>query len=242
MNSFYLYEYSYYFEMILSIAVKLDYSTKALERMISYSKYFNGIENDLCTIPPVANEKEIIDYFFPNLNIDPKDYPLLTPSCWVSEAYLRIQGETGYTFEYIFLYIPIKEMYEKFPIYHEMDFTHIISYFYELVIKKSPLEILCERYGYSLKYVSEQTKIPYRTLISLSRRERDIKNTSVTTVLKLAKFLNVRIETLSEYKIIDLDEQRVKQLALESYYKRVNEKKDFTIEESQEMIRKISKL
>lgn len=198
MNSQYLFEYTNVFERILSVAYLEKYSTQSLERTISYSPYFQQIEKDDRGFAPIINDFSLVKEFFPNFKKDLLTIPSYNQCLWAAESFLRIQGETGLTFECIFLYIPINKMYEYFPLYHEMDFSHIVKEFKQLFSKKSPLGILIEKYHYSLADIASKVGVSYDMLSSLKRRKRDIKKTSVDVVMKLSQILNVRIETLTE--------------------------------------------
>lgn len=198
MNSQYLYEYANIFERVLSLAYENNYSTPSLERLISYSSYFQNIEKDKNGIAPIVSETSLIKDFFPSLKVNMLEIPTYNQCLWAAESFLRIQGETGLTFECIFLYIPINKMYEYFPLYHEMDFSQIIKEFKRLYSEKSVLGLLIDRYHYSLTDVAKQIGVSYDLLSSLKQRRRDIKKASVEVVVKLSQLLNVRIETLSE--------------------------------------------
>lgn len=201
MNERYLYEYVNLFERVLSVAYEQKYSPAALEKRIAYSSYFQAIEEDKDTFAPVIAEKDLIKSVFPEINVDLENVLQYNQCVWAAESYLRIQGKTGLTFEAIFLYLPIQRMYLCFGLYHEMDFSQIVNHFEELYAEKSILTLLLKRYRYPLTLVAEQTKIPYATLSSLKKRKRDIKKASVEMVASLARFLHVRIETLSEIRI-----------------------------------------
>lgn len=198
MNSQYLNEYASNLERILSIGYEYKYSTPSLERLISYSEYFQNIEKDNRGFAPITNDVTLIKDLFPNLKVDLLNMPHYNQCLWAAESYLRIQGETGLTFECIFLYIPINKMYEYFPLYHEMDFSHIINEFKRLYVEKSALQLLIERYHYSLSNLSKEIGVSYDMLYSLKLRRRDIKKTSVEIVARLSQVFNVRIETIAE--------------------------------------------
>lgn len=201
MNSNYLYEYSILFEIVLSVGYKLDYSLPALERAISYSRFFQNIESDDKTLPPIINDRHLISEIFPDCEIDLDNVPTYNQCLWASEAYLRIQGESHLTFETIFLYLPIGKMYDLFSVYHEMDFSQIVQYFMSLTEKKTVFALLLDKFKYSIKDISETTNIPYATLFSLKQGHRDMKKTSVEVVNKLANIFRVRLETLAELKL-----------------------------------------
>ena len=201
MRYSYIDEYAELFSIILSVGYKKQYTTNSIERAISYSPYFQAIEKDVLQIAPLVNDKVLVKTIYPDLNIDFSKITLYVHCVWAAESYLRIQGETGLTFECIFLYIPLKKMYEYFPIYHEMDFSHILNEFQRLYKTQSALSLILDRYGYSIEDVCKKTNIPYETLYSFKKRRRNIKKISVEVASALSYALNKRIETICELKV-----------------------------------------
>ena len=189
------------FERVLSVGYKLDYSTKAIERLISCSDYFQRIEEDKTGFPPMINDSEIIDTLFSEITEQITDVPVYNQCLWAAESYLRIQESSKLSFEAIFLYIPIKKMYEYFDLYHEMDFSQIIGRFNKLYKDKSVLSILIDSFGYSMKDISKKYQISYETLNSFKQRKRDIRKANISTIVKLSKILHVRIETIAEIEL-----------------------------------------
>ncbi len=198
MNSQFLSEYVNLLERVLSIGHEIHYCSGAIERQVSYSPYFQGIEQDNRYFAPIITENKLIKEFFPNLKKDLLEIPSYNQCLWAAEAFLRIQGATGLTFECIFLYIPINTMYEYFPLYHEMDFSHIVKEFKRLFDGKSAFGMLTEKYHYSLTDIAKRIGVSYDMLSSLKQRRRDIKKTGVEIVVRLSQVFNVRIETIAE--------------------------------------------
>ena len=203
MNTNYLYDYVTLLERALSFAYKNNYSLDALQRNISYSDTFLSIENNKNDLGPVINDKSLIKSLFPDVDSSLEDVPEYNQCLWAAESYLRIQNASSLTFEAIFLYIPIKAMYDYFPVYHEMDFSQIINRFFELYNSQSVLSLLLRKYGYSVKKVSEMVSIPYDTLQSLKSRRRNITKISVDAALSLSRLFNVRIETITEQRLFN---------------------------------------
>lgn len=199
MNTIYFNEYANNLERVLSTAHVIRYSLGALERQISYSPYFQKVEDD-SDFPPIITENKIIKEIFPEININLDDIPVYNQCLWVADSYLRIQEKTGLIFEAIFLYIPIEKMYQYFPIYHEMDYSQIVSEFIRLFKSKSVLSILSKKYCLSMKDVEKATNIPYETLLSFKQRKRDISKANYETVYKLSKIFHIRSESIAEIK------------------------------------------
>ncbi len=192
------YDFAELFERVLSFAIDRKFSLDFVEKRISYSSFFRGIEIDDYTPVSLISDGQLIKSLFPFEKIDDLEIPVYNTSLWASEAYLWIQQKTHLTFEAIFIYIPIKEMLVLFNVYHEMDFSHIVELFCERKEKNTVLSILAKKYKYSMKDISEKTNIPYDSLISLKNRRRKISSLNIATLSKLAAIFNVRIETLAE--------------------------------------------
>ena len=198
MNSNYLYDYVNLLERVFSFGYKTNYSTSAIERAISYSSFFQKIEKNES---PIINDSLLLAALFQENSINLEAIPVYNQCLWAAEAYLRIQDECRLSFEAIFLYIPINKMYDYFPLYHEMDFSHIVKEFLSLYEKKSVFSLLLDKYNFALNNVSNDICISYETLYSLKQRRRDIKKISVETVKAIADYFNVRLETLAEIKL-----------------------------------------
>ena len=198
MNSNYLYDYVNLLERVFSFGYKTNYSTSAIERAISYSSFFQKIEKNES---PIINDSLLLTALFQENSINLEVIPVYNQCLWAAEAYLRIQNECHLSFEAIFIYITINKMYDYFPLYHEMDFSHIVKEFLSLYEKKSVFSLLLEKYNFALNNVSNDIGISYETLYSLKQRRRDIKKISVETGKAIADYFNVRLETLAEIKL-----------------------------------------
>ena len=199
MNNEYIYEYAAKLERVLSFAYAHKYSLRAIERAIAYSPYFQAIESDHRGFAPIIDDSSLLRNVFGETSYD--GVTTYNQCVWAAEAYMRIQSETRLTFEAIFIYLPIDKMYEYFPLFHEMDFSHIVAEFNRLMDSSSLLDILLTRFGYTLKSVSEETGIPYDTLFSIKKRRRDIKKINAESACALASLFRVRVETLVRFQL-----------------------------------------
>ena len=197
MDDRHFYEYSKILERILSVGVKYNYSHNVIERCVAYSGFFRLVESSQHGIEPLGNEQDLINAFFPERSINANEVPVYNCCLWAADAYMWIQYKTNLSFEAIFLIMPLEVMYNRFPIYHEMDFTHIVNHFLERQKEKTIFAILLERFGYKLNYVAEKTGISKDTLCSFKQGKRDIRKANVDTVSKLANLFHVRIETFA---------------------------------------------
>lgn len=200
MNTNYFYDYVSSLERVLSSGYKYKYSLDVIEKRISKSSYFQKIENDKQVFTPIITDSLLVDSIFSDIHIDLDKVDEYKQTSWAAESYMHIQNETGLTFEAILIVFPISKMYHCFDIYHEMDFSQIISLFNKTFEKESILSILMKRYNFSADYVSKELNISKQTIYSLKQRKRNIQKCNVDTVISLARLFKVRLETIAEIR------------------------------------------
>ena len=181
-------------ERILSTGYKYEYALDFIERGISYCSYFQMIERHQ---NPFPLSSALVDSIYYDIKVDHDEVPTYRECLWAAEAYVRIQNHTRLSFEAIFLIMPLKEMYNTFPLYHELDFSKIIEHFMNKQKEKTIFSLLLKKYGYKLDYVAKKVDISINTLYSFKQGKRDMKKANVDLVQKLASFFNVRIETFA---------------------------------------------
>ncbi len=201
MNDTYFDEIVGVLEQILSYAYAKGFSLDLVEKEISKSSFFQLAEKRKDNIIPFVDEIKLISKIFGETPSDLVEIPTYRECAWAAESYCHIQKETRLTFEAIFLYIPIKKMYEYFPLYHEMDFFHIVNEFSRLFFKTSVLSLLIDKRDISIKYISKEAGISYASIFSYKKRRRDIKKMSAEAACVLANIFDVRIETILEFFI-----------------------------------------
>ena len=201
MNSNYFYEYVNLLERVFSYAHQNLYSYGMVEKKIAYCDFFQKIERYTDGFAPIIEEVALIKNIFDEDNPNITDIPSFKECMWAAESYLHIQQETRLTFEAIFLYMPIKKMYEYYPLFHEMDFSQIVDEFNNLYKNESVFSLLISRFNYSLKDIAQKANISYESLFSYKQRRRDIQKISADSACVLASLLKTRIETLIELKL-----------------------------------------
>ncbi len=201
MNDTYFDEVVSLLELVLSYAYKYDYSFEMVEKEISRSSFFQLAEKREGVILPYLNENFLISKIFGESIKEDNSITIYKECAWAAESYCHIQRETRLTFEAIFLYIPIKKMFQYFPMYHEMDFFHIVNEFSRLFIKSSTLSLLMENRKLSNHNVSKETGMSYASIFSYKKRRRDIKKMPAESACMLANLFDVRIETILEFYI-----------------------------------------
>ena len=183
-------------EIILSFGHDYKFFSEVIERRISYSDFFIAIENKIDVPILYSNTNKILSSFYYELDTSKWSYKIYNQCSWLSELYLKIQRKTGLTFEAIFLYLPINDGLNMFPIYHEMDFQHSIDSFNERYQKHSILFNVMKKSRISIGELANESGLSYSMISSLRTRQKNIGRVAAENLFKIAKCLNVRIETL----------------------------------------------
>lgn len=184
-------------ETLFSIGYDKKISYSSLEKRISISKYFISLEkNRFYYSIFYKNNIEIINEILFDISLKEDVFHHYNQTLWCAEAYMYLFKNTHFTFEALFLYFPLKEMYRMFPIYHEMDFTKLTQRLNILIKEKSILRVILESRKISLKELSTKTNISVDTLSSFKYQRRDITKLDAYRLILLSDALYVRPETL----------------------------------------------
>ncbi|MCQ2793667.1 MAG: helix-turn-helix transcriptional regulator [Bacilli bacterium] len=182
---------------VLSIGYFFKYSTDVIEKRISNSKYFANFNKDFFSSESYISTDEVIESIYFDADIDDNTKIIVYNELeWVSMMYIHIIKETGLGFEAIFCYAPIEKASSMYHLYHELDFSKCVEWFYEQMKKESIIKIAMKRLHLTNEYVSSKTNISSSMIDALKNRRRDVRKLDVERAIKLSKTLNINIETL----------------------------------------------
>jgi len=181
---------------VFSIGHFYHYLPICVEERISKNGYFKAI-NIECENPTLyKTTEEILNDIFNNRLLE-ETYDKRYQECeWASSAYIYILSQTDFNLELLFHYIHLDEMYEKYTVYHEMDFSQIFNVFNERRQTYSLLHMIMKYRKISASALSNESGLSVSMINSLKSRKRDIKHLDAFAFYKIAKFLNISYETL----------------------------------------------
>lgn len=185
-----------YLTFILSYGYDLNFSCDSLEKRISKSDFFIAIEKNEENPIIYIDAQELLNYIYHDVRNSNYGFNKYVECLWVSDLYYRLFKETHMTFEALFIYLPLEKAYSMFDLYHEMDFSHALNRFNELVKEQSLIHLLMRKYGFKREYISKQTGLSYQMITKLSNRSRDIRKLGLLNATKLANTLLIRMDTL----------------------------------------------
>ncbi|MCQ2511253.1 MAG: helix-turn-helix domain-containing protein [Lachnospiraceae bacterium] len=118
---------------------------------------------------------------------------------WIGWSLAYYQWTTGYSFHDIERCVPIEELYNMYPVYHESDLSLFIETMNERTaayMSESRLRRLRAYANMTQKQLAEFSGVPLRQIQLFEQGQRDINKTQGDTLEKLAGALRCEIKDL----------------------------------------------
>ena len=198
INAFRYREYRYIFALILQSGFDLKLSSDVIEERITKSKYVTAMYHDLDII--IKDNSDVVIKEIYGSHIQIKD-TVEDRFLWMSYIYTDLFFDRKKPFDYIFLYLPFNDLFNMFPLYHEMDNSFVYVEF-DKRRKISLLDSLLNKYGISKKELSISTRINYNTIVKYSLDDSNLYHAGLDNIYKIATFLNVDLIMFVEKLIL----------------------------------------
>ncbi|MCR4911294.1 MAG: hypothetical protein K5925_02060 [Bacilli bacterium] len=190
------------FEHIFSIALTRRMNPKALEHLISNSRIANDLEKGDSSFLNDCYKPKLIEDLF-KAKLTKEEWESHYDIClWVSMMYVSLLFKYKKSFEYLFLYISIEEMHDKFYLYHEMDITQLYSYFEMKVNKKTLLSSLMKKHHYSSSSLSVASGISVNTIEKYCKSDEALYRASYENIYMLSHLLHVKSNIFARQLIL----------------------------------------
>lgn len=189
------------FARLFVIAVQYRMHFLAFTKSLEKSKFISKVEKN--RYDEYFNES-LEDIFFDitNVRIDKDNsFGVYNDAYWCGYTYFELYLVTGRSFAFIFLKLPMSKMMDLYPIYHEMDFSSLLEYFYEMDNSKTILRLLCEEKRCSLSKLSLETGISKTTLAKYNSSDESLYKASFNAIYKISMYFNVPISMFYNDKI-----------------------------------------
>ena len=128
-------------------------------------------------------------------------YGVYNDAYWCGQNYFDLHLKTNKSFSYLFLKLPLKQMMNIYTIFHEMDFSSLVDYFYKKCEEKTIIRLLCEKTNNSLADISKDTLIALSTLKKYNTNDKYLYKASFQTVAKLVSYFDVKYSLFKEWYI-----------------------------------------
>ena len=125
-----------------------------------------------------------------------------SPEYWSGWVLAWYQWYSNYSFIDILSSVPLSQIINLYPLYHEMDLSHFADFMNQQLKAANPYPNL-RKYrnlsGLSQTQLSSVSGVPLRQIQLFEQRQRDINKTSAATLFRLSKSLHCRMEDLLDY-------------------------------------------
>ena len=124
-----------------------------------------------------------------------------SPEYWSGWALAFCQWYTSRSFMEILTSFPLSRIISMYPVYHEMDISHLAEHLDTQIRKSAPgtrLKRARLNCGLSQSELAKDADVALRQIQLFEQRQRDINNAAAITLLRLSKSLHCRMEDLLE--------------------------------------------
>lgn len=187
---------------ILTYGIDECYSFKSIQERLIKSNFINNLENEIYN-EYLTDTDLIWDVF--NINSNIKYVNTRFKHLYFANTYINIFFKFQKSFEFMFLYLPLSLLDEKYDVYHEMDDSQIYEYFNRLINEETLLRKLSKEKSLSLINISNLTNISIDTLKRYSLNNKHLYSASSSNIYKLSRLLNVKYNIFIESIDIYLD-------------------------------------
>lgn len=174
---------------VLAVINKMNFSS--FTTMLSKSEFVSQIEKKKYS--SIFNKTvHVLFYEITGFMLfDDNSYGIYNDAYWCGQNYFDLHIKTKKSFAYLFLKLPFKHMMDIYIIYHEMDFSSLVEYFYKKCEEKTIIRLLCEENHKSLNDISKDTGIALSTLKKYNESDENLYKGSFQTISKIIAFFDV---------------------------------------------------
>ena len=127
-------------------------------------------------------------------------------SLWCGEAYTRLILNFKKGLDYIFIYMPIKDLRYFYNIYHEMGWSQLFNLFLGRIKKKTLLNCLIKDNLLTKERLALLSGVNINTIKKYSLNDEHLYNAPIKNINKLARVLNVDLDLFVDKLSINYDD------------------------------------
>lgn len=180
-----------YLGRIISIAVKRKIVFQVITQKLSDSDLLKEIENGDYFLILNYTPEELFSKIFDMDPVVETSYFKYDDAYWCGYIYANIFYRYDKNFPYIFLILPLEELLDMYPLYHEMDISSLFNYYDELEKKETLLSRLLKYRQIKATKLSILTGISFETIKYYKKNNQNIYNANFNTIKKIAIVLNI---------------------------------------------------
>ena len=186
------------FSRLFVLAIRNKMNFNSFTNMLEKSEYVSIIEKN--KYDSLLNKSvDILFYEITGFEVkEDNSYGVYNDAYWCGQSYFDLYLKTNKSFSYIFLKLPLEQMMNIYTIFHEMDFSSLVDYFYKKSKEKTIIRLLCEKKNKSLADISKDTSIALSTLKKYNMSDEFLYKASFQTIVKLISYFDVKYSLFKE--------------------------------------------
>ena len=182
----------------IGTAHHFDVNPEIIEKRILKSEFYRDFINGSHSFAFASQERLIIETTGHNPSIEYFD----NISLWCGYAYTHLILNQRKGLDYLFLYIPLNEMMNLYPLYHEMGWSQLDDYLQKKVKEKSLLNKLIKKNNLTKEKLALITGINVNTIKKYCFSDASLHNAPIKNIYKFAYVFDVDISMFVDRLIL----------------------------------------
>lgn len=190
MNSYEEKDVKETFCRLFVLAISREMNMYSFTHFLAKSDFVNSIEKGYFV--DIVNKK-VEELFFEichNSIAEDDSFGTYNAAYWCGEAYYYLFNKLHKSFSYIFLKLPFVKLIDLYDIFHEMDYSSLLDYFYEHESDKTILRVLCEQKPCSLTKLSKAIGVSVNTLSKYNASDDALYKGSFQSIIKIQSYFD----------------------------------------------------
>ena len=175
---------------IITYGYNKGYSYKSIEEYIVYSPFVIGLENNQYDIE--SKIETVIELTYQVKSVKKEEADISFKGLFLAESYFNLFLTYNRSFEYLFLYLPLEYLIDRYNVYHEMDFSNLKKDFEKMVKKTTLIKKIAVDRGIKLTEISKLTGINGNTIDRYARDDKYLYGASQQTIYRLSILFGVK--------------------------------------------------
>lgn len=186
------------FSRLFVLAIRNKMNFNSFTNMLEKSDYISVIEKNKYE-SSLDKTVDLLFYEITGFEVnEDNSYGIYNDAYWCGQNYFDLHLKTNKSFSYIFLKLPLEQMLNIYIIFHEMDFSSLVDYFYKKCEEKTIIRLLCEKNNKSLADISKGTLIALSTLKKYNMSDEYLYKASFQIIAKLVSYFDVNYSLFKE--------------------------------------------
>ena len=123
-----------------------------------------------------------------------QSFGIFDDAYWCGTAYFYLREKTRKPLEYILLKLPLDQLIDLYPLYHEMDYSSLLEEFNKIEKEQTILKLIFETYHVNMVKLSKDINISLNTIKYYRQNDENLYSASFDKIYHLANYFNLPLK------------------------------------------------